>query len=110
MKKGRGAFALLFGGVCSQYTYLSVFECIGGVLEVYWRCIRRSVRIRMNTQPNTLDTMYQSVDVYWMRWGAVIHRQYKQILEKIHSIDPRDATSSSFMDGDQIWCQHQASS
>jgi hypothetical protein len=36
----------------------------------------------MNTQPNTLDTMYQSVDMYWMRWEAVIHRQYKQILEK----------------------------
>ena len=36
----------------------------------------------MNTQPNTLDTMYQSVDMYWMRWGAVIHHQYKQILEK----------------------------
>jgi hypothetical protein len=32
---GGGGVSLGFGGGFPQYMYLSVFECIGGVLEVY---------------------------------------------------------------------------
>ena len=85
--RARGV-SLGFGGVFPQYTYLRVFVCISNVL-VRIRTLRPNTNQYVhNTQPNTLDTMYQSVDMYWMRWGAVIHRQYEQILARYIVLSP----------------------